>query len=89
MGLKSILHLSIEYIPSRLDFYIVDHFEDEKMILKLPTRDLEITKDTMKQIHGFPAGEIHITQKRTSTSDEIVRHWRSQFPQSKNKFILP
>ncbi|KVI04391.1 hypothetical protein Ccrd_017296 [Cynara cardunculus var. scolymus] len=47
MRLKSILHFSIEYIPSRLGFFVVDNFDDERMVLKLPVGELEITKDSV------------------------------------------
>ncbi|KVH87777.1 hypothetical protein Ccrd_024939, partial [Cynara cardunculus var. scolymus] len=85
MGLKSILHFSIEYIPSRLGFFVVDNFDDERMVLKLPVGELEITKNSIQKMLGFPTGPICITQKITNSNDKVVRCWRNQFPQTKKE----
>ncbi|KAJ9556806.1 hypothetical protein OSB04_011420 [Centaurea solstitialis] len=70
----------------KMKMIAIEEEEDEvvQMVLELPAGDLEITKDTVKQILGFPTGEIDISQKKTSTG-EMFRYWRSQFPQSKKE----
>ncbi|KVH87447.1 hypothetical protein Ccrd_025311, partial [Cynara cardunculus var. scolymus] len=67
---QSILHFSIEYIPSRLGFFVVDNFDDERMVLKLSVGELEIAKYSVQKMLGFPTGPIRITQKRTNSNDK-------------------
>ncbi|XP_071725495.1 uncharacterized protein [Rutidosis leptorrhynchoides] len=64
MGFECLLDFKIKSLPGRLSFWLVDKFNAENLKLNLGAVELEITKEDVNEILGFPIGDICVTAVR-------------------------
>ena len=85
MGFSSLIGMKVSVIPSRLGFKAVDCFNEDSMSLILKCGKIEIKRETVNAIMGFPLGEKKINCiKRIQTSNPTIISWRNQFHRYKN-----
>ncbi|PWA58474.1 hypothetical protein CTI12_AA399780 [Artemisia annua] len=80
MGFGSLLDLKINIIPSRLGQHVVQSFDESTMSIKHWRGDIKITKESVKEILGFPCGGLKINPpERVKSDDACIKSWRRQF----------
>ncbi|PWA60022.1 ulp1 protease family, C-terminal catalytic domain-containing protein [Artemisia annua] len=80
MGFASLLDLKINIIPSRLGQHVVQSFDESTMSMKHWRGDIKITKESVKEIFGFPCGGLKINPpERVKSDDACIKSWRRQF----------
>ncbi|PWA35250.1 ulp1 protease family, C-terminal catalytic domain-containing protein [Artemisia annua] len=80
MGFASLLDLKINIIPSRLGQHVVQSFDESTMSMKHWRGDIKITKESVKEILGFPCGGLKINPpERVKSDDACIKSWRRQF----------
>lgn len=63
MGLESIVNMSLEGVPSKLGFYVVDALNTRNMIMDLKHGSIQITPESIHDLMGLPIGGINILDK--------------------------
>ncbi|KAJ9566178.1 hypothetical protein OSB04_002144 [Centaurea solstitialis] len=88
MGLGTLLGLSIDGIPSKIGYFVVDHLNPETMQLEFEGKRIVLTEELVHRTIGLPNSGIDLDASPDGVHNQVLyRAWRSQFP--KNKKIRP
>ncbi|KAI3758815.1 hypothetical protein L6452_06387 [Arctium lappa] len=60
MGLGSLLTMTIQGVPSKLGFFVVDRFDPSSMVIKCNQGVIPITVASIHQVLGLPTGGVDI-----------------------------
>ncbi|XP_071725458.1 uncharacterized protein [Rutidosis leptorrhynchoides] len=86
MGLESLLDFKIKSLPGKLSFWLVDRFNAENLKLNLGAVELEITKEDVNEILGFPIGDICVTavQRARIGNGNLIYQFRKLYKKARN-----
>lgn len=81
IGFESLLGMKIDSIPSKLAFYVVDNFDTEKMVIRVPAGEIPVNEDSVSQILGLKNEGLDITNDIQTPEkwDQVLLNWKSQF----------
>ncbi|KAI3692442.1 hypothetical protein L6452_32258 [Arctium lappa] len=80
IGLESLLDLTLDGIPSKLGYYVVDKLDTRHMNLKLRNGAIPITVHSIHELLGLPIGGLDLNSiNRAIGDDDITVSWRKQF----------
>ncbi|KAJ9545058.1 hypothetical protein OSB04_024765 [Centaurea solstitialis] len=79
MGLESLLDMTVDGIPLKMGFYVVDRLDTCNMVIKMEEENIPITVQSIHKILGLPTGGLDLASvDPTRISDELSASWKSQ-----------
>ncbi|CAA0817913.1 Unknown protein, partial [Striga hermonthica] len=89
IGFGSIFHLSVNKLPRKLGYWLLDNFHPKTCEIKLQNGySLHIESKDVALVLGFPNGESAIQKKRKHEWCSLLEEWSGKFVKDKRK-ILP
>lgn len=80
IGLASLLDITVDGIPCKLGFYVVDNLDTKHMKLKVMNGDIPITVASIHRILGVPTGGLDLNAIAPSIGDnDLSKSWKKQF----------
>ncbi|KAJ9541395.1 hypothetical protein OSB04_027901 [Centaurea solstitialis] len=80
MGLGSLLDMTVDGIPEKLGYFVVEHLNTETMELQFGGNSLKITPDTVSEILGLPNVGIDLSTETTDVENKLVfKSWRKKY----------
>ncbi|KVH99370.1 hypothetical protein Ccrd_022399 [Cynara cardunculus var. scolymus] len=84
MGLGALLEMTINGVPSKLGFYVVDNLDVKKMELKVVNGAIPITIESIHELLGLRMGGVDILEMdEVEDSKNMTTNWRKQFDKKK------
>lgn len=73
--------MKIDSIPSKLAFYVVENFDTEKMVIRIPAGEILVNEDSVSQILGLKNEGLDIIDDIQTPENwaELLDTWKSQF----------
>lgn len=80
MGLGALLNMTIDGVPSKLGFYVVDILNTRNMALELMNCSITITMESIHEILGIPNQGIDLqVEEDVDMGMQLTNKWREQF----------
>ncbi|PWA72006.1 hypothetical protein CTI12_AA274790 [Artemisia annua] len=81
MGFRDLIDFPINEVPTRLAFFVVDCLDVETMNLRLPTGNLQISPQTVKEVLGLPKGSRRLerNEEQREKDDRFEEEWKDQY----------
>lgn len=70
MGFEQLLGLSVDEIPSKLGYYVVDNFNDEHMRLDVHKFSIPISRQSVHDMLGIPMGTTRLQDVMNADEEE-------------------
>lgn len=80
MGFGDVLGFSIKDVPTRLSYWLLDNFDEDRCVLNVDGKDISITRETVRDVLGLPMGNVPV--KAVDEADcrhPLVVEWKRQF----------
>ncbi|PWA36938.1 hypothetical protein CTI12_AA595100 [Artemisia annua] len=58
MGFGAVLGFSIKDVPTRLTYWLLDNFDEDRCILNVDGKEISITRETVRDVLGIPMGNV-------------------------------
>ncbi|GER25456.1 E3 ubiquitin-protein ligase [Striga asiatica] len=89
IGFGSIFHLSVNKLPRKLGYWLLDNFQPKTCEIKLQNgHNVHIESEDVALVLGFPNGECAIKKKKKHEQCSLLEEWGGKFVKDKKK-ILP
>ena len=80
MGFGSLLDMKMTDVPGALIYYVLDCFNEKTRKIEFPTGDIDVTRESINQILGFPMGSIKLKSMGfRGAEDRTYNNWENQF----------
>ncbi|PWA93201.1 hypothetical protein CTI12_AA073640 [Artemisia annua] len=81
MRFRDLIDFPIKEVPTRLAFFVVDCLDIETMNLMLPTGNLQISLQTVKEVLGLPKGSRRLERNKgqREKDDRFEEEWKDQY----------
>nr|GEY71272.1 hypothetical protein [Tanacetum cinerariifolium] len=86
LGFRKLLKFKVNGIPSKIGFYVVDNFDEERMEMTLENASIEITMESIADMIGINNKGVDILDIDIAKDDEMIKNWEDQFS---NKKVTP
>ncbi|KAI3697886.1 hypothetical protein L6452_30986 [Arctium lappa] len=84
MGLGCFIDMTVDGIPSRLGYFIVNNLNTTTMELRLKHSNININEETIHHILQFPSGGLDLSEiEPDSDSKSLADAWRKQYRKEK------
>ncbi|KAI3746371.1 hypothetical protein L6452_08802 [Arctium lappa] len=84
MGLGSLVHMSLDGVPSKKGFYVVDILNTRTMTLDLKSGSIPITVESSHNLLDLPKASINILDlEDLLEANRTTNEWKKQFNKSK------
>ncbi|KAI3735646.1 hypothetical protein L6452_15154 [Arctium lappa] len=78
--MDSLLDMTIDGVPLKLGYYVVDAVNTTQMHLKVHTGVIPITVESVHRFLGLPTGGIDLANEQSLDADDnLTLFWRRQF----------
>ncbi|KAM0017338.1 hypothetical protein Hdeb2414_s0027g00687021 [Helianthus debilis subsp. tardiflorus] len=81
MGFGHLLTFSVDGLPAKLGYIVVDNFNPDKMVICTPAGNIKVNRKVIHQLLGIPTGG-----KKFSSIDKLpilvdaIADWRARYP---------
>ncbi|GJX04119.1 hypothetical protein Tco_0190035 [Tanacetum coccineum] len=83
IGFGKLIDFKIKDIPTRLAYWLLDHFDEEACCLNINGKEIEITRELVRDVLGVPLGDIHLdAHDEANYRNPLTRAFKAQFPSS-------
>ncbi|KAM0050665.1 putative papain-like cysteine peptidase superfamily [Helianthus debilis subsp. tardiflorus] len=80
MGFGKMLSFTVDGIPGQLGHYVVDNLDTNRMCIKLERGSIDITKEAIHQLVGFPNGGVWMNNIDDKRADKAMsKLWRAHY----------
>ncbi|KAL9992574.1 hypothetical protein Hdeb2414_s1156g00986541 [Helianthus debilis subsp. tardiflorus] len=81
MGFGRMLTFSVDGLPAKLGYFVVDNFNPDKMLICTPAGDIKVNRKVIHKLLGIPTGGQKFSSigKLPMVSDAITE-WRARYP---------
>ncbi|PWA37596.1 hypothetical protein CTI12_AA587400 [Artemisia annua] len=81
MGFRDLIDFPINEVPTMLAFFVVGCLDIETMNLRLPTGNLQISPQTVKEVLGLPKGSRRLERNegQREKNDIFEEEWKDQY----------
>ncbi|KAJ0753788.1 hypothetical protein HanPI659440_Chr09g0339641 [Helianthus annuus] len=81
MGFGPLLTFSVDGLPAKLGYFVVDNFNPDKMVICTPAGDIKVNRKVIHTLLGIPTGghKISSIDKLPMLIDAIA-DWRARYP---------
>ncbi|KAI3790594.1 hypothetical protein L2E82_03751 [Cichorium intybus] len=80
VGLRDLLDITVDGIPSHIGYYAVSNFDCENMYLKVSGGQLPVNRQVVHHLLGLPLGDRNILDSSSNDGgDDTVDKWKEQF----------
>ncbi|CAH1442060.1 unnamed protein product [Lactuca virosa] len=84
MGFGGILNMKMTEVPGALSCFVLKNFNSETKKIVLQKGVIDVTKESVKEILGFPLGRKQFSKlKFRTTEDKCYEEWTNQFDDKK------
>ncbi|KAI3734938.1 hypothetical protein L6452_14420 [Arctium lappa] len=84
MGFGSFVDMTVEGIPSRLGYFVVNNLNNTTMEMRLKHNTITIIEETIHQILQVPIGGLDLGEiDPDSDSEALAATWRKQYRKDK------
>ncbi|PWA95445.1 hypothetical protein CTI12_AA050540 [Artemisia annua] len=81
MGFGAVLGFSIKDVPTRLSYWLLDNFDEDRCVLNVDGKDISITRETVRDVLGIPMGNVPVEAvDEADFRHPLVIEWKKQFP---------
>ncbi|PWA66902.1 Peptidase C48, SUMO/Sentrin/Ubl1 [Artemisia annua] len=90
MGFGDVLGFSIKDVPTRLSYWLLDNFDEDKCVLNVDGKAISITRETVRDVLGIPMGSVPV--KAVDEADcrhPLVVEWKRQFERTRRYKHIP
>ena len=88
MGFESLLQMKMSDVPGALIYYVLERFDPQTCSVVLPIGKIQITRELVNQILGFPLGSIKFKEMEFRSKEDLTYlNWAAQFD-NKNSIRL-
>ncbi|PWA73469.1 Peptidase C48, SUMO/Sentrin/Ubl1 [Artemisia annua] len=80
MGFGDVLGFKIKDVPTRLSYWLLDNFDEDRCVLNVDGKAISITRETVRDVLGIPMGNVPV--KAVDEADcrhPLVIEWKRQF----------
>ncbi|GKC93728.1 hypothetical protein Tco_1159170, partial [Tanacetum coccineum] len=83
IGFGKLIDFKINDIPTCLAYWLLDHFDEEACCLNINGKEIEITRELVRDVLGVPLGDVHLdAHDEADYRNPLTRAWKAQFPSS-------
>ncbi|GJV17991.1 ulp1 protease family, C-terminal catalytic domain-containing protein [Tanacetum coccineum] len=80
IGFGKVIDFKIKDIPTRLAYWLVDHFDEESCRLNVNGKEIEITRELVRDVLGVPLEDVHLDARdETQYRNPLTRAWKAHF----------
>ncbi|PWA95077.1 hypothetical protein CTI12_AA010880 [Artemisia annua] len=80
MGFGAVLRFSIKDIPTRLGYWLLDNFDEDRCVLNVDGKEISITRETVRDVLGIPMGDVPVEAvDEADFRHPLVVEWKKQF----------
>ncbi|KAI3702585.1 hypothetical protein L6452_28329 [Arctium lappa] len=79
MVLESLLSMTLDGIPSKLGFFVVDNLDTDTMQLRLKKASISISENTVHKMQGVPVGGLDLDSLDTDNSSSGTKSIKLNF----------
>ena len=84
MGLASILDMTVDGIPTKLGYFVIDNLDSNSMQLRLQRTSINITEELVHKTLGVANSGINLDACEVDHRSKVLfRAWRSQYRKKK------
>ncbi|KAJ9537760.1 hypothetical protein OSB04_030493 [Centaurea solstitialis] len=84
MGLESIAKMTIDGVPSKLGFYVVDILNTKDMLLEVSNGSIPISRQSIQKLMGLRSGGVDLDEQNDVHENQITtEQWKAQFDKPK------
>ncbi|XP_057784935.1 uncharacterized protein LOC131002457 [Salvia miltiorrhiza] len=88
LGFGHVLNLTIQEMPSKLDYWVLDHFHARRSEIMFPCgKSIEVTEEDAYRMLGFPRGGRPVDLLEKYETTDLYDEWVSCFPDKQRKTI--
>ncbi|PWA42358.1 hypothetical protein CTI12_AA545600 [Artemisia annua] len=62
MGFGAVLGFRIKDVPTRLSYWLLDNFDENRCVLNVDGKEISITKEKVRDVLGIPMGNVYDSQ---------------------------
>ncbi|PWA57675.1 ulp1 protease family, C-terminal catalytic domain-containing protein [Artemisia annua] len=60
IGFGAVLRFSIKDVPTRLGYWLLDNFDEDRCVLNVDGKEISITRETVRDVLGIPMGDVPV-----------------------------
>lgn len=79
IGFGNFLEFKVDGIPSRLGFFVVDNFDEKRMVIRLASDSLSVNTESISQMLGLKNEGENILWEQATGNEEMILEWKKQF----------
>ena len=80
MGFGAVLGFSIKDVPTRLCYWLLDNFDEDRCVLNVDDKAITITRETVRDVLGIPMGDVPVEAvDEADCRHHLVVEWKKQF----------
>ncbi|PWA77711.1 hypothetical protein CTI12_AA224150 [Artemisia annua] len=80
MGFGAVLRFSIKDVPTRLGYWLLDNFDEDRCVLNVDGKEISITRETVRDVLGIPMGDVPVEAvNEADFRHPLVVEWKKQF----------
>ena len=79
IGFGSLLGFSIDSLPGKLVYYVVDSFDSKEMVIKTSRGDIKCDRQAVHDVFGVPMGPTNIYDLEESSNNDLENEWLGQW----------
>ncbi|PWA90628.1 Peptidase C48, SUMO/Sentrin/Ubl1 [Artemisia annua] len=80
MGFGAVLGFRIKDVPTRLSYWLLDNFDEDRCVLAIDGKEISITRETVRDVLGIPMGNVPVEAvDEADFRHPLVVEWKQQF----------
>ncbi|PWA51308.1 hypothetical protein CTI12_AA463700 [Artemisia annua] len=88
MGFGAVLGFSIKDVPTRLCYWLLDNFDEDRCVLNVDGKEISITRETVRDVLGLPMGNVPVEAvDEADFRHPLVVEWKKQFESTSSLIV--
>ncbi|PWA79108.1 ulp1 protease family, C-terminal catalytic domain-containing protein [Artemisia annua] len=90
MGFGAVLGFTIKDVPTRLSYWLLDNFDEDRCVLNVDGKEISITRETVRDVLGLPMGNVPVNAvDEADCRHPLVIEWKRQFESMRRYKHIP
>ncbi|PWA53169.1 hypothetical protein CTI12_AA445290 [Artemisia annua] len=90
MGFGDVLGFRIKDVPTRLSYWLLDNFDEDRCVLNVDGKAITITRETVRDVLGIPMGNVPVEAvDEADFRHPLVVEWKQQFESTTRYTHIP
>ncbi|PWA54300.1 hypothetical protein CTI12_AA426940 [Artemisia annua] len=80
MRFGAVLGFSLKDVPTRLSYWLLGNFDEDRCVLNVDGKEISITRETIRDVLGIPMGNVPVEAvDKADFRHPLVVEWKKQF----------